>query len=146
MAKQQTFKKIILDDLKAQGLQVIAAKINSIRYETFSMGSAVRVEARNLFKRERETLERILREYQHGSFDGMTDCYNYEESKKPRSAKWVTLNHEFSEEVKAEVKANLAHMFGVTDNESAQAKFGQWYDVVVWRKLQELENDPTVRA
>lgn len=137
MAK--TFKKIILDDLKSQGLHSIVKKIKSIKYETFSMGDSVDVKAVNLTKTERTKLESILREYQHGSFDGMTDCYNYEKSSKERSAKYVHLHHEFTEDVKNRVKEYLKSMYEVTNDQESQAKFRIWYDNLVWRKCNELE-------
>lgn len=137
MAK--TFKKIILDDLKSQKLHSIVAKIKSIKYDSFSMGDSVDVTAVNLTKTEREKLESILREYQHGSFDGMTDCYNYSKSSKERSAKYVHLRHEFTEDVKERVKADLKAHYDITNDKEAQAKFNCWYDNLVWRKCNELE-------
>ncbi len=46
----KTFKKLILDDLKNQGLGHIAAKITSIKYKSFAGGDSVDVKAINLFR------------------------------------------------------------------------------------------------
>lgn len=95
--KPRTFKKIILEDLNKRGLDLIAKKIKSITYETFSMGNAVRVQALDLFKSERETLNKVLSEYEYGRFDAMTDyAYSERDESKERQAKYITLNNSFS--------------------------------------------------
>lgn len=137
----KTFKKIILDDLKKQKLHNIAAKIKSIKYKSYSGGDSVDVDAVNLFKTERETLEKILREYQDGQFDGMNDIYNYDSNKseKERTAKYVFLHNTFSDDVKAGAVADLKERFGVVDDATAREKMFVWFDQAVWRQLQQLE-------
>lgn len=146
--KQPTFKKIILDDLKQQGLSNIVAKIKSITYETFSMGDAVRVEAWDLTKSEREKLNEILKEYQHGYFDGMNDIYEYTDSKKPRSAKYVTLSANYTAEAKAAAKAQLLHKYGVKENDDQESRrlFNCWYDQAVHQELYKIESFEKVGA
>ena len=137
----KTFKKIILDDLKKQKLTGIVAKIKSIKYKSYSGGDSVDVDAVDLLKSERETLEKILREYQDGQFDGMNDIYNCdsERSTKERTAKYVFLHNTFSDAVRDRVKADLKDRFGVTDDATAREKMFVWYDQAVWRELQKLE-------
>jgi hypothetical protein len=91
----KTFKKIILDDLKAQGLSGISQKVKSITYHKYSGGSSVTVEAQNLQDEERETLKKILSNYEDGTFNPMEDIYEYKKSlvKKERTAKYVFLNN-----------------------------------------------------
>lgn len=103
--KPRTFKKIILEDLEKRGRQDLAKKIKSITYESFSMGNAVRVETLDLFKKEREELDSILKEYAYGRFDGMTDyAYSERDHSKERQAKYVTLNNRFSETIETVCK------------------------------------------
>ncbi len=135
-AKQITWKKMILNDLKAQGFSTIAAKIKSIT----SDHNSVNVRSENLFKAERETLEGILREYQSGRFDGMTDSYVYDDThSKPRTCRFVFLRNEFSEDIKAKIAGELLIDNGVSDDASSMAKLGIWYDVAIWRRLSDLE-------
>lgn len=137
----KTFKKIILDDLKAQGLGHIAAKITSIRYRAFAGGDSVDVSAVNLVKAEREKLEGILREYQYGKFDGMQDLYEYdrEPATKSRQAKFVSLSHEWTQDMKERIKVTLAKDWDITDDQSAMARMGCWYDQASHRLLSQLE-------
>lgn len=51
--KLPTFKKLILDELRQKGGKSLISKIKSVRYSTFSMGSALDVHAENLTKSER---------------------------------------------------------------------------------------------
>jgi hypothetical protein len=140
----KTFKKIILDNLKANGHGAIAAKIKSVKYSSYSGGDSVRVLAVNLVKPERELLEAILRDYQYGSFDGMTDCYNYDnrDPKVERQAKYVFLNTEFTPDVIESVKATLRDEYLVTDDKSAHEKRGRWYESAVWADCCELVELP----
>jgi hypothetical protein len=137
--KQPTFKKLILEELKAKGHHAIAGKIKSIKYRSFSMGDAVDVSAVNLWKSEREILEDLLSEYRAGSFNSMEDMYEYKKGpdKKPRTAKYVHLDNEFSPDIKDDVKAMLA-LDGITDNDTAYKRRGHWFDQVVWLEIRDL--------
>lgn len=141
MTKPKTFKKIILDDLKAQGLLSIVHKVRSIQYRTFTGGDSVDVYTVNLTASERDTLERILGEYRQGTFNGMQDIYEYRDTKptKERLAKFVSLNNKYSDDVVAKVKAKLRDEWDVVDDNSAQARRGMWYEQCVWRECQQLE-------
>jgi hypothetical protein len=139
--KQRTFKKIIFDDLKKRDLHHIIYAIKSVRYETFSMGNALRVQTLNLFKSDRAILESILKGYEYGRFDAMTDySYSEKDPTKERQAKYVTLTNEFSDVIKQAAKHHLEQDLGVTDDKSAQDKLGIWYDTAIWRTLQNLES------
>jgi hypothetical protein len=91
----KTFKKIILEDLKAQNLDSIAKKIKSITLQTYSMGSTLHVSTSGLTDSERTTLKNVLEEYQDGHFNGMEDIYEYKKGaqKKERTAKYVNLQN-----------------------------------------------------
>jgi len=95
MQKPRQFKTIILEDLKKRGLTNIAQKVVSMRYETFSMGNALRVRTKGLTVEEHVALKDILAEYEYGRFDAMTDyAYNECDKTKERQAKYVTLYNE----------------------------------------------------
>jgi hypothetical protein len=137
----KTFKKIIFDDLKAQGLGHFCDKITSVRYKSYSMGNSLNVDSINLFKSDREKLEKFLDAYQYGEFDGMDDSYNYtgNPANKERQAKYVFLNNRFTDDIKEKVKAELKNKFEVIDDTSAMKKFSCWYDQATWRTLSDME-------
>lgn len=143
MAKEKTFKTIIMDDLKAQGLAHIAQKITSITYKSYSGGCSVDVSSVNLFKADREKLESILKDYEQGSFDGMQDLYEYKKgpTTKERLVKYAFLRNEFTQEIKDGVKLILANQWDIIDDTTAQAKMGVWYDQATHRILQQLEGE-----
>jgi len=70
----------------------------------------------------------------------MTDCYNYLKSSKARSAKFVSVQFNYSDAVRAMVKKELADKYEITDDATAQKRMGCWYDVAVHRKLSEKES------
>jgi hypothetical protein len=139
--KQPTFKKLILDNLKAMNRQDIAKKINSITYRSYSMGDSVDVRATDLGKEQRETLEALLNEYQDGHFDGMQDLYVYNRTvNKPRTAKYVHLVHEFTPETKAKLTAMIENKWDIpADDRECFKKFNQWRDAVLWRFMSEMQ-------
>lgn len=127
-----TFKKLILEDLKSQGLNAIAKKIKSITQK-----SSVRVLALDLTKAERDTLESILNEYKAGYFDGMTDCYVYKKasSKKPRTAQYVFLEVKYSEATKQAARDALKENRGVIDEKTAWDCMGCGYETAIYRQI-----------
>lgn len=131
-----TPKKIILDELKSKGLSRIVSKIKSIRKDK----NSIRVEAVDLFKQDRETLQALLDTYTQGSFDGVQDLYVYNKTKPERefSVKYAFLNNEFSEVEREKIKSMLRLKYDVIDDQSSQRVFNRWYDQVVWTKLCEL--------
>lgn len=138
--KPRTFKAIILEDLNRRGLQVIARKIKSITYESFSMGNAVRVRTENLFKTERETLNDILQGYAYGRFDAMTDCSSSEKDPmKERQAKYVTLTNEFSPAIDKTIRLKLSAK-GIIDDKTSLKRLDCYLDQAVWRELNLIED------
>lgn len=135
------FKKLILDDLKKQGLTEIIKKIKSIRYKSYSGGDSVRVQTLDLWKGERETLKGILEQYQEGSFDGMNDIYINKQgpSEKARTAKYIFLENEFSDSVREGVKEYLKSQWDIVDDTTARERMDCWYDQAIDRRLNELE-------
>jgi len=133
-----TFKKALFLDLQKRGLSHIIPHIKSVKTSSYSMGSSGDVYAFNLFKKDRVALDAVVKSYQYGTFDSMTDCAGICEVSTPVSYKHCFLNQEFTQDIKDVVLAKLA-ADGITDNETAQKRRGQWLDMVVWRELSELE-------
>lgn len=135
----KTFKKIILDDMKANGLAELTKKIKSIKYQSYSGGDSVRVQGMDLLKHEREALEKLLEDYQEGRFDGMQDMYIPKTSTttKERTAKYVFLDNEWSNEAREEIKSKLKNEWDIVDDKTAQERMGTWYDQAIYRLLNE---------
>ena len=135
MAK--TFKKIILDDLKVLNRQDIIKKITSIVADH----SSVKVRTKNLFKTQRDWFDAYLHKYEMGHFDGMTDCYEYNNRRDDveRQVRFVFLDNDFCEELKKEMKENLVEKWGITDDQTAMKARGRWYDQCIYCDLLDLE-------
>lgn len=103
----------------AQAAKLIRAELTkafpgakfSIRSESFSMGNAVRISWTDgpAF----EAVDAIAQGFTSGSFDGMTDCYNYDRNRKGPTAKYVTCTRRTSDELRAKCVADLRAMFAV---------------------------------
>jgi len=132
----KTFKKIILDDLKARGLIGLAKKIKSIRYETFSMGDAVRITAYDMTESQRGKLTEFVDRYKKTDFNSMDDSTTFrkERADVERRTHFITINFEYSIELKAKVAADLAAE-GVIDDPSALKKYDLDFFVIQRRKL-----------
>jgi hypothetical protein len=81
----------------------------AVRSESFSMGNAVRIGWTDgpAF----EAVDTIAQRFTSGSFDGMTDCYNYDSNRKGPTAKYVTCTRRTSDDLRATVVADLRAMF-----------------------------------
>ncbi len=139
---KKTFKKIILDDLKEQGLHRIVNKITSIKYKSYSGGCSVDVKTVNLFKTDREILKNILDQYKDGDFNSMEDIYEYRKDGpvKERYAKYVFLNNEFTQDIKDKIKEVLAVQWDIHNDKDCMEKSRCWYDQKVHQLINELEN------
>lgn len=133
-----TFKKALFLDLNKRGLAHIIPHIKSVKTSSYSMGSSGDVYAFNLFKKDREALDAVVKSYQYGTFDSMTDCAGICEVETPVSYKHCFLNHEFTQDIKDIVIQKLAEQ-GITDDQSAQEKRFTWYGQLIFIELQRLE-------
>lgn len=115
IAKQPTFKKLILDELKAAGLSLIASKITSIRFKSYAGGCSVNVTAKDCVKEEREQLEKIVDNYQECDFDGMQDLQTYRINKAshPFRAKYAFVRYENTPEFEAKTMEILASKWDI---------------------------------
>lgn len=76
--------------------------------ENYSMGSSVRVYIEDQPKEIYAAIERIADKYEYGTFDGMTDSYNYDKVNKDLpQAKYVFVKNEMSDAKRQEVYAAI---------------------------------------
>lgn len=79
----------------------------SVKSETYSGGNSVRIYWTD--GPEYEAVNRIVKGYQEGHFDGMTDCYEYHKNRDPNKpgAKYIYAEKTFSEAEIERLKAEL---------------------------------------
>lgn len=85
----------------------------SVRSESFSMGNAIRIHWTD--GPTVADVEAISNKYEAGSFDGMTDCYNYEHSAFGSAfgtAKYITTSRDLSDDFRAEIIEGVAKKYG----------------------------------
>lgn len=106
----------------------------SVRSESFSGGDAVRVSW--IDGPTTEQVEKITAKYSGGSFDGMTDCYNYRRSPWTEvfgEAKYITTRREHSDaailSAARRVKAKLGGITESAEEIAAAYKRGQVYQI-----------------
>jgi len=88
--------------IKAMGF---AARVTSSRY---SGGSNVNVHTVDLTPAQCDQIKALIGSYEYGHFDGMTDCYEYSNSRADLpQVKFAFLENEISHAVKADVYAWL---------------------------------------
>lgn len=91
----------------------------SVTSESFSMGNAVRISWTD--GPTDESVSKITDKYSEGTFDGMTDCYNYERSYWTDafgSAKYISTSRHYSDEFTAKVIDTIAEKYGDKDKPS----------------------------
>lgn len=112
----------------------------SVRSRNFSMGDAVDISYEN--GPTYEQVDELVRKFQYGHFDGMTDMYEYSNSRSDiPQAKYVQIRREISPEIRAEVKAKIAKDFGIEnpeDEQEWQRVFRSWSDQVIWREISKM--------
>lgn len=88
----------------------------SVRSESFSMGNAIDISWTD--GPTTKQVEAITNKYESGTFDGMTDCYNYEPSAWKNvfgESKYVHASRSFSEKLFNKVVLNLVDEYGIKD-------------------------------
>ena len=74
--------------------------------ETYTGGSSVRIEYVDGVKRER--VERVVCKYEQGRFDGMTDSYDYTNSRSDiPQVKYIFVERECSDETRAAIMSDF---------------------------------------
>jgi len=73
----------------------------SVTSESFAGGNAVRVEVENLNPETHAKVDAFCKQYQLGHFDGMTDYYDYSNSRDDiPQAKYVSISNHFTDSMK----------------------------------------------
>ena len=86
-------------------LPQIKAKVRS---ECFAGGNAVDVYVSDLCPAKQKLLKSIIDKYQYGSFDGMTDCYDYDNKRDDiPQVKYTHLNLDISDQLTQEIEGFL---------------------------------------
>ena len=75
-------------------------------------------------------VEQVMNPYTNGSFDGMTDCFNYTKSAKPVSVNYVFADRDYSKEARDTMRAKLAKEWRITNTADEDAlpdrPYGMW--------------------
>lgn len=87
----------------------------SVRSETFSGGDAVRIGWTN--GPSHEAVDAITDRFTSGTFNGMTDSFEYNRDRTGPTAMFVTCNRRISAELEAKVTADLRAMFASEPSE-----------------------------
>jgi len=132
LSNQAEVAKLIRKELKEKFPEI---KFN-VRSRSFSGGDDVNIDYTNGVPDDE--IRKIVNKYEGGSFDGMTDMYNYDYDKTGPTSKYIFVNRHISEDVWEKTKKELADRYGIKDinDESLwQKKFDVWASVAVHREL-----------
>ena len=99
-------------------------------------------------------VEEIMNPYTHGSFDGMTDCYNYAESAKSASVNYVFAERDYSDKARNDMRAQLTTKYrleATNDRDPLTTRWdGMWtVGELIEHELQDVdftEADETTRG
>ncbi len=110
-----------------------------VRTSTGSMTSSITVTIQqDLIPAAVADVKAFCEQYQMGHFDGMTDCYEYSNRRDLPQVKFVFVNVDYSDELRAEVAAYVAEIGGIADHEQDRYQHivmnGTWGDFWVSRK------------
>lgn len=104
--------------------------------ENYTGGSSVRIEYVDGVKRER--VERVVCKYEQGRFDGMTDCYDYTNSRSDvPQVKYIFVERKSSDETRAKIMSDLGFEPGTLNEWDANA--GSYRSEIVCRQFQQME-------
>lgn len=81
----------------------------------------------------------LVSKYQYGSFDGMTDMYEYDNTNNDLpQAKYVQVQRSMSVETRDRITSELVAYYGIenpNDMHEWMDKLGQWKDAIVGREF-----------
>lgn len=89
----------------------------SVTSDNFANGNSVDVRWEDGIPSSK--LESFLRQFEYGSFDGMTDSYNYDNHKEHPQAKYVMSQRSLSYEKRKIIKTQLAQFMNIEDSDNA---------------------------
>lgn len=104
--------------------------------ENYTGGSSVRIEYVDGVKRER--VERVVCKYEQGRFDGMTDSYDYTNSRSDiPQVKYIFVEREISDETRAAIMADFGFEPGTLNEWDADAR--SYRSEIVYRQFQQMQ-------
>jgi len=104
--------------------------------ETYTGGSSVRIEYVDGVKRER--VERVVCKYEQGRFDGMTDSYDYTNSRSDiPQVKYIFVERECSDETRAAIMSDFGFEPGTLNEWDADARSYRFE--IVFRQFQQMQ-------
>lgn len=87
-------------------------------------------------------VEKIVNDYEYGTFDGMRDIYEITNSRSDiPQVKYVIVQRDISKDVMEAKKAEIAKMYGIEDPENENAwwkALGEWSQNAIWRRLRDV--------
>ena len=81
----------------------------------------------------------FLRQFEQGTFDGMTDCYNYDNHADHPQAKYVHAQRHISESIRLQAEKDLCELAGVEYTGSNMRLWDEWLSTQVWRRLSKMD-------
>ena len=83
-------------------------------------------------------VDQLVAKYQYGHFDGMTDSYEYSNSREEiPQARFIQVSRSYSEATKERIKNDLMGKFGIKnwDSVSVEKAMGVWEDQAIWMEF-----------
>lgn len=108
----------------------------TVRSRSFTGGNDVRISYDNAVPSK--DIEKITNKYAAGSFDGMTDMYNYNYDKTGPTAKYIFVERHITNDIWEKTKIYIAERYGIkdiTDEQEWFDKFGCWSSAAIHREL-----------
>ena len=108
----------------------------TVRSRSFTGGNDVRISYDNAVPSK--DIEKITNEYAAGSFDGMTDMYNYNYNKTGPTAKYIFVERHITNDIWEKTKKEIAISRDIKDIDNEQEwfnKFGCYSNSAVHREL-----------
>ena len=129
--------KMIRQEIKKHGIKA------SVKASTYSGGSSIRVNLKNELPATAQKIREYVSQFEYGTFDGMTDCYNIDNSRDDiPQVKFTFVNNEYSDDLRQEAWDFANKTFGLNlegDYSEFQNKmiepFQKWGSDVLWQVL-----------
>lgn len=111
-----------------------------VRSESYSGGTSIRIAVENLSPVKAQKLEEFASQFQYGHFDGMTDMYEYSNSRKDLpQVKFVFVENRPSDELRQMIWDFARKYFGFDAAPESAKNAGSFYvwngygDQLIWR-------------
>ena len=111
----------------------------SVKSQCYSGGDSVRVTYTNGVPTKE--VEKWIRQFEYGTFDGMTDMYTADNNRGDiPQTKYLFVNREISQKNLDAIRDDIIKRYGMSEwtNESCQKVFNSWPEQVIWRETQSL--------